>query len=160
LAWLDGEALSKLSPGASRRTLALLLGQSRRLRTIPSASGIGLIMFLNLSGIPNLVRQSAGGRFGVAILGPRGTSIAAVTWAPGQPGRIEAWGDDRAEHLLSAQVEDWERLGSPTLPDLELTVAYGTRPRRRPWRTLRADGSIVAIDWATRPGGEGPDRLP
>jgi protein-L-isoaspartate(D-aspartate) O-methyltransferase len=160
LAWLDGEALSKLSPAASRRTLALLLGPSRRLRTIPSASGIGLIMFLNLSGIPNLVRYSAGGRFGVAVLGPRGASIAAVTWAPGQPGRIEAWGEDRAQLHLSAQVENWERLGGPTLPDLELTVGYGTRARRRPWRTLRADGSTVAIDWATRPGRQEGRRLP
>jgi protein-L-isoaspartate(D-aspartate) O-methyltransferase len=149
LAALEGEVLSKLSPTAHRRLLALLLGDSRRLRSLPAASAHGLIMFLNLSGIPNMARVSACGRLGVAILGPLGRSIAGVTWAAGQPGRVEAWGDEPAQRLLFRHIQRWERLGSPTLQDLQLTVSYGTKKKVGPWRTLQGHGSIVAIDWAT-----------
>lgn len=153
MASLEGEALSKLSPAASRRTLRLLLGDSRRVRRIPAASGASLIMFLNVSAVPGLVRHSVGGRFGVAIVGPGGTSVAAATWAPGQPGRLEAWGDGRAEQKLSAQVARWEELGSPALTDLRLTVSYATKGEGRSWRSLRSRGSTIAIDWERRDEG-------
>jgi protein-L-isoaspartate(D-aspartate) O-methyltransferase len=150
LASLDGEDLSKLSPAASQRALALLLGKSRRLRRITSESSAGLVTFLQVSDLPRLVRYSGGNRFGAAIVGPGGTSIAAASWAPGQPGRLEAWGDEQAEQMLAAQVTKWERLGSPTVQDLRLTVSYGTTAGGWPWPTIESHGSTIAIDWATR----------
>jgi protein-L-isoaspartate(D-aspartate) O-methyltransferase len=149
LASLEGERLSKLSPTATRRTLALLLGNGRRLRSFSLDSIHGLIMFLNLSDIPGTVRVSAEGRHGLAILDPQGTSIATVTWAAGGAGRMEAWGDERAERLLSRHVQRWERVGSPTLQDFQFTVSYAREAAGRHWKALRGDGSVIAIDRAT-----------
>ncbi len=145
---LEGDALAKLPPAAGRRVLALVLGKSRRLRTIPSASGLGLIMFLNLSGIRRLVRFGSDNRFGVALLGPRATSLAAVTTTPGQRVRIDAWGDEGAEHRLGVYVRRWERLGGPGLQDLKLTVNYEAEQEDHPTQARDDAGSTVAIHWA------------
>ena len=51
--------------------------------------------------------------------------------------------------LPSRHMQRWERLGSPTLQDLQLKVSYATETEGRPWKTLRVDRSVVAIDWAT-----------
>ena len=147
---LDGEALSGLSAPAAKRILTLLLEESRRVRTLQSQSALGLVTFLQLSGIPNLVRCTLANRYGVALIGPRAASVAAITRALGQPGRFETWGEGRAEELLSMHVDRWEWLGSPTLPELQLTVRYGPRSAETgtPWRELRTADSIVQIDWS------------
>jgi hypothetical protein len=51
--------------------------------------------------------------------------------------------------LLSRHMQRWQWLGSPTLQDLQLTISYATETEGRPWKTLRVDRSVVAIDWAT-----------
>jgi len=146
---LDGEALSRLSAGAGRRLLTLLLGEHRRLRTLPTEPALGLVTFLQLSGIPNLVRCTFGTRYGVALVGPRAANVTAITRAPGQPGRIETWGEGRAEELLSKYVKLWVQLGSPTLRELQLTARFGPKSRatRSAWRHLHGADSIVQIDW-------------
>jgi hypothetical protein len=116
--------------------------------TFPSESGLGLITFLQLSGIANLVSCGVGNRFGVAILEPRGSSIVTVTRAPGQPTWIESWGNEPAERLFSKHVQRWERLGGPALRDLRLTISYGASAANHSWRTLRLAGSVVTMDWA------------
>jgi protein-L-isoaspartate(D-aspartate) O-methyltransferase len=147
IASLQGQVLSKHSATARQRALALLLGESHRLRSFPSESGLGLITFLQLSSIANLVSCGIGNRYGVAILGPRGSSIVTVTRAPGQPAWIEAWGNEPVEPLCSKHVQRWERLGSPALRDLRLTISYGANAAHDPWRTLRPAGSVVTMDW-------------
>jgi protein-L-isoaspartate(D-aspartate) O-methyltransferase len=149
LASLSGRMLSKLSATARHHALALLLGKSRRLRTFPSESGLGLVTFLQLSGIANLVSCSVGNRYGVAIFGPRGSSIVTVTRAPGQQAWIEAWGNEPAEQLFAEHVERWERLGGPALSDLRLTISYGPSAANHSWRTLRLRGSAVTMDWVS-----------
>ncbi len=146
---LDGEALSRLSAPAAKRVLTLLLGESRRVRTFQSQSALGLVTFLQLSGLPNLVRCALANRYGVALVGPRAASVAAITRAVGQPGSFESWGEGRAEELLSTHVERWERLGSPTLPELQLTVRYGPKARAAgiSWTQLRSADSTIQIDW-------------
>jgi hypothetical protein len=138
--------LSKFSATARQRALALLLGESHRLRSFPSESGLGLITFLQLSGIADLVSCGVGNRYGVAILGARGSSIVTVTRAPGQPAWIEAWGNEPAEPLFR-HLQRWERLGAPGLGDLRLTISYGANAANRSWRTLRPAGSVVTMDW-------------
>ena len=147
---LDGEALSRLSTTAGKRILTLLLGESHRLRTLPTQSALGLITFLQLSEIPNLVRVTVGNRYGAALVGTGAAGVAAVTRALGQPGRIETWGDGRAVEVLSTYVQRWEQLGSPTLRELQLTVRFGPRSAETgtPWRELRTADSIVQIDWS------------
>ncbi len=147
---LDGEALSRLSTTAGKRILTLLLGESQRLRTLRTQSALGLITFLQLSEIPNLVRVTVGNRYGAALVEPRAAGVAAVTRALGQPGRIETWGDGRAGEVLSTYVQRWEQLGSPTLRELQLTVRFGPRSAESgtPWRELRTADSIVRIDWS------------
>jgi protein-L-isoaspartate(D-aspartate) O-methyltransferase len=147
LASLQGQGLLKLSATARQRALALLLGENRRLRRFASEAGLGLITFLQLSGIANLVSCSVGNRYGVAILGHRGSSIVTVTRAPGQPAWIEAWGNKPAERLFSKHVQRWERLGGPTLRDLQITINYGPNAPNHSWRTLRLAGSIVNMAW-------------
>jgi protein-L-isoaspartate(D-aspartate) O-methyltransferase len=144
---LQGQMLSKLSVAARQRALAVLLGRSRRLRTLPSECGLGLVTFLQLSGLGNLVSCSVGGRYGVAIIGPRGSSLVTVTRAPGKRARIEAWGDEPVEHLIAKQVQQWERIGSPALSDLRLTITFGPSAPKQTWRALRLRDSVVAIDW-------------
>jgi protein-L-isoaspartate(D-aspartate) O-methyltransferase len=146
---LDGEALSHLSTTAGKRILTLLLGESHRLRTLPTQSALGLITFLQLSEIPNLMRFTFGNRYGAALVGPRAASVAAITRALGEPGRIEQWGDGRAAESLSTYVQRWEQFGSPTLRELQLTVRFGSKsgePGIR-WRELHRADSIVQIDW-------------
>jgi protein-L-isoaspartate(D-aspartate) O-methyltransferase len=147
---LDGAALSRLSATAGKRILTLLLGESRRLRTLPSQSALGLVTFLQLSGIPNLVRCTFPDRYGVALVGPRAAGVVAITRAPGQPGRIETWGEGGAEEVLFRYVRRWERLGSPTLRELALTVRFGRKaePIRTPWRELHGADATVHIDWS------------
>jgi protein-L-isoaspartate(D-aspartate) O-methyltransferase len=147
VASLQGQMLSKFSATARQRALALLLGESHRLRSFPSESGLGLITFLQLSGIADLVSCGVGNRYGVAILGARGSSIVTVTRAPGQPAWIEAWGNEPAEPLFSRHLQRWERLGAPGLGDLRLTISYGANAANRSWRTLRPAGSVVTMDW-------------
>jgi protein-L-isoaspartate(D-aspartate) O-methyltransferase len=147
LASLQGSTLSKLSATALQRALALLLGKSRRVRTLTSEPGLGLITFLQLSGIANLVGCSVGDRYGVASIGPRGSNIVSVTRAPGQPAWIEVWGDEPSEHLYVEHVRQWERLGAPTLSALRLTIGRGRSTTNRAWRTLRLGDSVVAVDW-------------
>jgi protein-L-isoaspartate(D-aspartate) O-methyltransferase len=149
LASLQGQKLSKLSATARQRALALLLGKSRRMCTFPSESGLGLITFLQLCGIANLVSCSVGNRFGVAILEPNGSSIVTVTRAPGQSAWVESWGSEPAECLFSKHVERWERLGGPTLRDLRLTIRYGAGAANHSWKTLRLAGSLITIDWTS-----------
>jgi protein-L-isoaspartate(D-aspartate) O-methyltransferase len=156
LASLEGEALANLSPGMSRRMLALVLGKSRRLRTMSSASGLGLVMFLSVSAPPDLVRYVAADRFGVAIVGPSATSIVAVTSAPGRETWIEAWGDDRAEQRLTTHLKGWARVGNPTLEDLQLAVSYTMEPAERAWRTLRGTESLTVVNWASAPAARVP----
>jgi protein-L-isoaspartate(D-aspartate) O-methyltransferase len=148
VASLSGGALSKLSATAQQRALSLLLGKSRRLRTLPSESGLGLITFLQLSGAGNLAHCSVENRYGVAFLGPDGSSVATVTRAPGQPARVEVWGNAPAEHLFSKHVQQWEHLGGPAQNDLRLTISYGPSAPRS-WRTLRSADSVVTMDWVT-----------
>ena len=146
---LDGEALSRLSASAGRRLLTLLLGERRRLRTLPAEPALGLVTLLQLSGIPNLVRCTFANRYGVALVGPCAASVTAITRAPGQPGHIESWGEGRAEELLSKFVKLWEQLGSPTLRELQLTVRYGRKSwaTRTAWSQLQGADSTVQIDW-------------
>jgi protein-L-isoaspartate(D-aspartate) O-methyltransferase len=148
LASLEGQMLSKLSSTGRQRVLALLLGKSHRLRNLPSESGLGLITFLQLSGMANLVRCSVGNRYGVAVFGPGGSSIVTVTRAPGRPALVEAWGNEPVEHLISKQIQRWERLGRPGLRDLQLTISYGPKAVDHSWRTLRLPGLVVSVDWA------------
>jgi protein-L-isoaspartate(D-aspartate) O-methyltransferase len=147
---LEGEALSRLSTAAGKRILTLLLGESHRLRALPTQSALGLITFLQMSEIPNLMRVTFGNRYGAALVGPRATSVAAITRALGQPGQIETWGDGRAVEALSKHVQRWEELGSPTLRELQLTVRFGSKSgeTRTPWRELHAADSIVQVDWS------------
>jgi len=146
---LDGDAISGLSATAGKRILTLLLGESHRVRTLQSQSALGLITFLQLSGPPNLVRCTLADRYGVALVGPRAASVAAITRAPGQPGRIETWGAGPAEELLSSYVMRWEKLGRPTLHELQLTVRFGSKARMpsTSWRQLQGADSTVQIDW-------------
>jgi hypothetical protein len=146
---LDGEALSKLSVTAGKRVLTLLLGESHRTRTLPSQSALGLVTFLQLSGIPNLVRCTLADRYGVALVGPGAASVAALTRAPGQPGRIETWGEARAEELLSTYVRRWEKLGHPTLDELQVSVCFGSQSdgTKTPWRQLHRADSSIQFDW-------------
>ena len=144
---LSGQALSKLSVTARQRALALLLGKGRRLRTFPSASGLGLITFLQLSGVGHLAHCSVGERYGVAIVGPGGSSVLTLTRTPGQSVWMQVWGQEPAEHLISTHVEGWERLGGPALNDLRLTVSFGASAPRHAWRTLRRGDSVVTMDW-------------
>jgi protein-L-isoaspartate(D-aspartate) O-methyltransferase len=146
---LQGQMLSKLSATARQRALALLLGRSRRLRSFSSESGLGLITFLQLSGIANLVSCSVGNRYGVAIFGPRGSSIVTVTRAPRQRAWIETWGNEPGEQLFSKHVQRWERLGGPSLRDLRITIGYGPSSPIHSWRTLRLAGSVVTMDWVS-----------
>jgi protein-L-isoaspartate(D-aspartate) O-methyltransferase len=147
---LDGQALSGLSTMASKRILTLLLGKSRRLRNLSTQSALGLVTFLQVSGIPTLVRCTVANRYGVALVGPRAAGVTAITRAFDQPGRIETWGDGEAEEALSRYVQRWERLGSPTLHELQLTVRFGpesgsTRPA---WRELHTADSVVQMNWS------------
>jgi protein-L-isoaspartate(D-aspartate) O-methyltransferase len=148
LASLHGPTLSRLSATARQRAVALLLGKSRRIRTLASEPGLGLITFLQLSGIANLVGCSAADRHGVATIGPRGSNIVSFTRAPGQSAWIEVWGDEPSEHLYAEHVQQWERLGAPTLTDLRLTIVHAQSATNRAWRTLRLGDSVVAVDWA------------
>jgi protein-L-isoaspartate(D-aspartate) O-methyltransferase len=149
LASLQGQVLSRLSASARQRALAVLLGKSRRMRTLASEPGLGLITFLQLSGIANLVGCSVGDRYGVAIIGPRGSNVVSVTRAPGQSAWIEVWGDGPVDHLYVEHVQQWERLGAPTLGDLRLTIGRGRSVTKRAWRTLRLADSVVSVDWAS-----------
>ena len=148
---LEGEGLAALSPRAARRALSLLLGPSRRLRTMPRAAATGLTTFLALSGHRSLLRCNVAGRVGIAVVPPTGSSIAASTVTTGRPGRIDAWGDDHAEAILGRHIQRWERAGRPTLDDLRLVVGYSDPLPGRHWRTLTRRDSTIAMDWATAP---------
>jgi protein-L-isoaspartate(D-aspartate) O-methyltransferase len=146
-AWLEGDYIASLSRPARQRTLATILGEGRRIRSLPMAAARGLNMFLALSDISSLVRCTIHGRQGVAILDPSGRSVAAVTAGRGKPGRIDAWGDERGEQRLATLVNRWERMRSPTIDDLRLTIRYSRSTPDNAWRTRRTADSVISIDW-------------
>lgn len=145
---LEGEGVGALSSTAGRRALASLLGPSRRLRTLPRSGADALNTFLALSGNPPVVSCTIDARVGVAVVAPEGSSIVAVSRASGQPGQVEAWGDDQAEVLFDRHFEGWEAAGRPTLTDLRVTVSYSGHDAAHHWRTFPRSDSTIALDWA------------
>lgn len=148
LASLEGDSVAGLSPAASHRALAALLGPSRRRRTLPPAQASGLSVFVTMSGLRRLVCCSVGGRWGVGVLAANGKGLAAVTRRPGTAGWIESWGDEGAERALATQVRRWERLGRPGLDELLLTVDFGPEEATDGWRRVRTGDSVLTIDWS------------
>ena len=147
---LDGEALSRLSAAAGKRVLTLLLGESRRVRTLPSQSALGLVTFLQLSGLPNLVRCTPRQSLRSCARRPPGCQHRFDHTGTQQPGRVEAWGEGRAEELLTTYVRRWEGFGRPTLHEVQLTIHFGPKEREasNSWRQLCGADSIVQIDWS------------
>ena len=151
LAAVSGPYVDSLSPRATRRALATLLGQSHGRQTVPGGAAAGLMLFLAWGGDPRLVFYNLGRRYGVGVVDPTGTSAAALTRLPGRPGRIETWGDDRARAAFEAHVARWARLGRPTFRDLRITVRYGEEGAPKAWRRIRTADSVVTLDWGTTP---------
>jgi protein-L-isoaspartate(D-aspartate) O-methyltransferase len=151
LATIGGRCLDALSVNSRRRALATMLGASRRGPLIPPAAAGGLLLFLALSGAARLVSCNVAGRFGMGVIDPSGASISALTRYPGKGGRIETWGDDRAQYALEALIARWAGLGRPTLRDLRVTVSYGEDHAPKAWRSIVTADSVVALDWAPSP---------
>ena len=91
------------------------------------------------------------GRFGMGVIDPSGASISALTRYPGKGGRLETWGDDRAQAALTVLVGRWVRLGRPTLRDLRVTVTYDGNKAPKAWRSITTADSVVALDWSRPP---------
>jgi protein-L-isoaspartate(D-aspartate) O-methyltransferase len=145
---IGGRCLASLSKSAGRSTLAALLGPSRVGASITRTSTGGLLLFLALSGAARLVSVTVDGRYGIGVVDPSGPSVSAVSRRPGGGGRIETWGDDRAQPALAAQVANWEALGCPTLRELRVTVRYDGERGPTTWRRIELDDSVVSLDWA------------
>jgi len=148
LRYVEGARLANLSGSASRRVLRLLLETPRRVRTVRVTEAGGLILYLTWLGDRGVLSCHIDGRYGVAVVGPGGESLAALTRAPGKAGRLEAWGDERASGRLRTLIEGWERRGRPGLEDLRVTVTYGRTPVPVGGRTVEAGESTLHVDWS------------
>lgn len=151
---LEGEGVAALSSSAARRALASLLGRGRRLHTISRSGTDALNLYLTLSRSPRVLSCTIDARVGVAVVAPGGSSIVTVTRASGQPGQVEAWGDDHAEPLFGGHLQRWEQAGRPTLGDLEVIVSYTGGEAAQHWQTFRRHDSTIALDWAEPPRTE------
>ncbi|MHB1535115.1 MAG: methyltransferase domain-containing protein [Acidimicrobiales bacterium] len=144
---LEGAGVGAFSAEGIKQALALVLGRSRRLRSLTGSAAAGFSTYLTLAAPSRVLRCTLGDRMGVAIVGEGGGSVAAVTCRPGKAGRIEAWGGAQAEELMAGHLERWQKAGSPTLSDVRLTVAFAERVPGRHWRTFRMGETAVAVDW-------------
>ncbi|HTW97251.1 MAG TPA: methyltransferase domain-containing protein [Acidimicrobiales bacterium] len=148
---LSSNAGSSMAASVARRSLATMLGPSRVAGVLQRERAEGLIMFLALSSDRRLCACSRDGRFGYAVVGDGGSSVAAVTIAFGTGARIEQWGGDEAGRRLEEHIERLSLLGKPRLSELRVCVDFDESTRGASWRTRRLAGSTIRIDWLAPP---------
>ncbi|MGH9919819.1 MAG: methyltransferase domain-containing protein [Nitrososphaerales archaeon] len=150
LVLLSGLPINSLSENQRRALLRAVLSQVRRLNTMSGPRALGLLMFLQLHPKSQTIQCALGKRFGGGLVGPRGQGFAAVTYAFGQRGRIEAWGERAAEEALMALVEEWQGIGRPTLDRFSMTASYDRAASKSDavWRQLDVGEASVRLSWS------------
>jgi protein-L-isoaspartate(D-aspartate) O-methyltransferase len=152
---LTGTGLATLTEDARRRLLALALSPPRRrpLRARPPAWPLHL--FLAVAGpeerlVSYVARLEPGCLPTSGLFARDGRSLALIGGSAERATRIDAFGGPAAERQLARLVERWIALGRPTERELterlRVRVAYGRRPIRGRWKTLRRGDCTLALD--------------
>ena len=151
---LFGEQLRRLDPSARRRLAMLMLEKARARRVSgPSGAGRSPALWLRLARptraiVAGYFRSGLekSGRWGVAVAGVDGRSLAVVVLGRGGI-RLEAYGEGRAEEVLIQLLDDWRERGRPGTRDLDVTVTFRDGSPRTDigWRhgASRAQSSTV-----------------
>jgi protein-L-isoaspartate(D-aspartate) O-methyltransferase len=143
-----GRRVASLSNQQQRRLLALTLGKPRRRRSLPRATGGGLLMFLTLHPGIETVQCTLAGQLGLGIIAQGGSSFAAITTLRNTV-HIAAWGEPPAQRQLDQLISEWRRLGAPDLTRLQVSVHFN--PTRRvtpkPWRQLHTSEAVMSLGW-------------
>jgi protein-L-isoaspartate(D-aspartate) O-methyltransferase len=132
---LSGASLTRLTPAAKRRLLAVSLEDPRRRSLGIRAAADALILYLSTA-LPIREVVSVLPEWGVGVVSRDGRSLAYVVgWATTQRRTITALaahGSNTAEQRLAAAIQAWDKLGRPGPDRLQVEVAYqGTRASLR-----------------------------
>jgi protein-L-isoaspartate(D-aspartate) O-methyltransferase len=134
-AHLAGPALKRMSASARRRALGAVLSDPRRSALTGRVPAWSLGLYLAIE-IPDheLVTRLPMIDVGTVTRDGRGLALVRGRWEGGQrpsKPRILAFGDPRAEHRLTAVLEEWERRGRPGPDELRIDITF-RGPTARP----------------------------
>ena len=140
---LFGEQLRRLDTSARRRLAALMLEAPRTRRVSgPSGAGRSPALWLRLARPRGAIvlgyfrsELVKSGRWAVAVasLDGRGLAVAAL----GRGGiRLEAYGEDGAEEVLTRLLDEWQERGRPGTADLKVQVSYPAERVTIGWRPV------------------------
>jgi protein-L-isoaspartate(D-aspartate) O-methyltransferase len=137
---LAGASLTRLTPAAKRRLLAVSLEDARRRSLGIRAAADALILYLSTT-LPLREVVSVAPEWGVGLISRDGRSLAYVAgWATTQRKTITALaahGTNTAEQRLATAIQAWDELGRPGPARLQVEVTYDeTQPSLRTrWRS-------------------------
>lgn len=148
---VSGNNIERLSD-KRRRLLASLISTEPRVRQLPSGlRRYEFEVFLALATREELLVSFHRPRASQnALIGVDGRSFAVLAGSTTRFTRIESAGDRKAEIALASVFAEWQKLGSPRLSDLFVTVTYGNE-RSRAWRTFRQARCVISYRWDHSP---------
>jgi protein-L-isoaspartate(D-aspartate) O-methyltransferase len=157
---LSGSTWGRLEERVRHRLLALMLSPPRSRPLETRVSGLrqwGLESFIALAAPEELLvgctRESLDGLlfFGTALPGVIDADGGGLAHLAGRRSisRLDAYGHDEAEGLLSDLVDEWRRQGRPGVARLTIEVSYGRTPRGA-WTWKRRGSSVLSFDYERR----------